>query len=106
MHTNHTIIHRLDLIAGNGKPYRFNYDPGKRQVTYYDRSVTLDPGDDGYGSSDHNGYPRCGPALGPSWFDAAKPEPLAGETEEYDIDRRSVALVGAWIAHINEYTGS
>lgn len=108
MHKNEPEGYTLDLVAGNGKQYRFRYNPRNKSVRYFDRGIVLSPGDTGYGTSDINGHPVCGPAMDPAVFDPAADSGLASYThdDEYDIDRASVQFVGAWIAHINEYTGS
>lgn len=108
-------VFTLDLIGGNGTPFRFMFWPKEHQATeegtirYYDRRYILTEGEPGYGinHTNENGQSCGGPLLVSSFTNAYNYGFGSGirgwnEVDAWDIDRHTVALVGNWIASILE----
>lgn len=78
-----------------------------KAARYYDCGISLAPGDQDYATSSSDGYPRCAPPMDVAMFNPAAESGIASHTEDdrWDIDRRTVRFVGAWIDYINESKG-
>lgn len=99
-------IFHIDLTGGNGTPFRFEFTPGEGvhgAVRYRDRRYTLTEGKPGYGINhmNENGQ-SCGPVLDPSTFTDHGNSGIRGwhSVDAWDIDRKTVVMVGMWLSHI------
>lgn len=98
-------IFTLDVIGGNGTPFRFVFWPKLGDVVYLDRRIPTQPGEAGYRPYhyDENGQ-RCGAALDADNFTPDAQHGIRGwhEVDAWDIDRSTRRLVGSWIKLIME----
>jgi hypothetical protein len=101
-------VFHLDVIGGNGTPFRFEYTPAEELVRYRDRRYTLPVGAPGYGinHTTEDGQ-ACGPARCIEGSTARDVTGLRGwhEVDEWDVDRATMVLVGDWITMIREAKG-
>jgi hypothetical protein len=101
-------VFHLDVIGGNGTPFRFEYTPAEELVRYRDRRYTLTVGAPGYGinHTTEDGQ-ACGPALRAEDFVTPSTNGFRGWHEEdaWDVDSTTRAIVGAWIKTIREAKG-
>lgn len=108
-------VFTLDVIGGNGTPFRFMFWPKEDQATekgtvrYYDRRYTLTEGEPGYGINHTNEHGQAcgGPLLVSSFTNAHSSGFSSGirgwhGVDAWDIDRQTVKLVGGWIHSILE----
>jgi hypothetical protein len=95
----------LDVTGDNGTPFRFVFWPGTETVRYYDRRYTRTEGEYGYGVNHmtEDGQ-ACGPALAITDFVPISNHGLRGYNaiDEWDIDRRTMNLVGTWLRVLTE----
>lgn len=97
----------LDLIGGNGTPFRFTYWPRTETVAYQDRRYPTQPDEPHYRPFhyDENGQ-NCGPAMAYTDFVPLSNHGIRGwhEVDAWDLDRDTVRLVGTWLETIKERT--
>lgn len=102
------MTYTLDLMGGNGTPFRFVFFPEELVVRYYDRRYTLTEGEPGYGINQMNEDGQaCSPSLAPATFTNHCNHGLRGwhEVDAWDVDRATMVLVGDWIEMLQEVLG-
>lgn len=97
----------LDLIGGNGTPFRFVYWPSTDTVSYQDRRYPSKPDEPQYRPfmHDENGQ-NCGPTLTYTDFVPLSDSGMRGwnEIDAWDIDRSTMRRVGMWLETLKEYS--
>lgn len=97
--------HSLDLIGGNGTPFRFTYWPSTDTVSYQDRRYPSQPNEPQYRPffNDEHGQ-NCGPALNADTFRNHGNTGMRGwhEVDAWDVDRASMVAVGDWLTMLKE----
>jgi hypothetical protein len=80
------------VTTANGIPMMFVRDPEKGTIRYYDRRYADRPGFTEYGQD-------CGPALTDDNFSPNATHGIRGwhEVTAWDLDARTVRLVGTWL---------
>lgn len=95
----------LDVVGGNGTPFRFTYWPSKDEVGYQDRRYPSQPTEPQYRPFFYDEHGQgCGPVLLSDTFTDSGGFGIRGwhEVDAWDVDRHTVALVGTWIKLIKE----
>ena len=84
--------HTFAAVTANGVPMMFVWNPSTRTVRYYDRRFAGQPGfaEDGQ---------DCGPALPADSFSPHATVGILGwhEVDAWNLDARTVRLVGTWL---------
>lgn len=76
----------------SGIPMMFVWDPDSETIRYYDRRYAGQPGFTEHGQD-------CGPALSADSFQPDATDGIRGwhEVDAWDLDARTVRLVGMWL---------
>jgi hypothetical protein len=84
--------HIFTAVTDREIPLVFVYDPATSTVTYYDRRYAGEEGFTEHGQA-------CGPAFPLDAFDPNADHGIIGwhEVDDWNLDARTVRLVGAWL---------
>ena len=88
------------VTTANGIPMLFVWDRETNEVRYYDRRYPVQPGSPGYGINNATEHGQCcGGARLASDFSPDAERGIRGwhEVDVWDLDARTVRLVGNWL---------